>query len=170
MARKHPHAHTIASIVLALALTLALCSSPRHAFAAQQGPGEDKIVYLPLVAKPINPAFTPLRFWSSLGCASGLTDPKAAPAEYAYGIRQLAVSTFITGATGATFTFTWTLDGSPLPTLTDAGIVPLNNYTHTAIITYNANAPNCDPLPRGAYQTQFYIANVFKQSATATIR
>lgn len=166
MMRKHPRVYTIGFPVLALAL----CLSSQPAFAAQQPPGADKFVYWPLLAKPITPAFTPLTFLSSLGCASNLTDPKSPPAEYTYGIRQWAVSTYITGATGATFTFTWALDGSPLPTLTDAGIVPLNNYTHTATITFNANAPNCDPLPRGAYQTQFYIANAFKQSATATIR
>jgi hypothetical protein len=166
MARQYSRLYTIAFTVLAISL----CLSSQRTFAAQQQPGEDRFVYLPVLFKPINPAFTPLTFLSSLGCASDLTDPKSSPAEYAYGIRQLAVSTYITGATGATFTFTWTLNGAPLPTLTDAGIIPLNNYTHTAIITYNANAPNCDPLPRGTYQTQFYIANILKESATAAVR
>lgn len=164
------HSHSRAYTVALAALAVALCLSAQRAFAAQQQPSQNTLVYLPWVAKPINPAFTPLAFSSSLGCASDLTDPKPSPAVYDYGIRRLAVSTYITGATSATFTFTWTLNGSPLPTLTDAGIVPLNNYTHTAIITFNANEPNCDPLPRGTYETQFYIANVLRQTATATVR
>jgi hypothetical protein len=166
MVRQSSRAYTLALTVLAISL----CLPPHNTFAAQQQPGQNNFAYLPWVAKPINPVFTPLTFSSSLGCATNLADPQPSPATYDYGIRRLAVSTYITGATGATFTFTWTLNGSALPTLTDAGIVPLDNYTHTAIITFNANEPNCDPLPLGTYETQFYIANVLRQTATATVR
>jgi hypothetical protein len=122
-------------------------------------------VYLPLIARPPS---VRIQFGSAVDGQNNLIDPGIT---FAYGITHLYYSYTVEDAPGQVYRTEWSIDGVRQPLLDESGTIPSEALaTFASHICSPTLGPCGVPLPRGAYQVKFFIDNVFRQEATATIQ
>lgn len=131
--------------------------------------GQASAIYLPLVIMP-SIVVSPFQIAKSNTCSDDFSTPVLAPATFAYGIKQLEVSTTVDGVTGLVWRLEWTIDGQHEPKLDKTGTLDQPVQRVSMKVAYSANGTCNDPLPRGAWGVRLLLNGRIYQEATATIQ
>jgi hypothetical protein len=132
-------------------------------FATAQVTGTEH-VYLPLITR--SPGVN-IQFGSVIDAQKNLLDPGTV---FPYGITYLYYRYTVEGASGRPYRAEWTIDGVRQPQLDESGLIPSASAIFPSYLCSVTLGPCGVPLPRGAYQVSFFIDDIFRQEATATIQ
>lgn len=131
-------------------------------------PDQAGVLYLPLIIAPVR--VSPLQLITSNECGSDFGSPQLSPATFAFGIKQLAVSTTVDGGIGQPWRLEWSVNGERVPDLDSHDVITQSSQLLAMTIVYGANRQCGTALPRGVYQVRLFLNEAFYQEATVTIQ
>ncbi|MCX6050503.1 MAG: hypothetical protein NT075_35860 [Chloroflexi bacterium] len=135
---------------------------------SKASPYQVRNIYLPIIIAPIR--VSPLQFVTSNSCSADFSEPKLSSAIFAYGIKQLGVSTTVEGGINQPWRLEWSQNGQPVPALERQDVITQSPQLVTTVIVYGAQGQCGAALPQGAYQVRLFLNNAFYQEATVTIQ
>lgn len=125
---------------------------------------ETEHVYLPLVAGLPDII---IQFGSVVDAQNNLLDPGTS---FTYGVTHLYYRYTVNGASGRPYRTEWAIDGVRQSPLDESGTIPSVSATFASYICSPTLAPCGMPVPRGTYQVKFFIDDILRREATATIQ
>ncbi len=131
-------------------------------------PQQINTVYLPMIISPIRVSF--LQLVSNDSCDTNFSNSVLSPATFAYGIKQLGVSTTVEGGIDQAWRLEWSKDGQRVSDLDKSGVIAQSPEQVAMTIVYGTNRQCGGALPRGAYQVRLFLNDSLYQAATATIQ
>ena len=125
-------------------------------------------IYLPIIIAPVRVDL--LQLVSNNNCDTSFSNSVLSPATFAYGIKQLGVSTTVAGGIGQAWRLEWSKDGQRVPDLDKSGVIAQLPEQVAMTIVYGTNRQCGGTLPSGVYQVRLFLNDDLYQAATATIQ
>ena len=131
-------------------------------------PYQDSTIYLQIVLAPIRAS--PLQFVTSNECSTDFSNPQPSPATFAFGIKQLGVSTTLDGGIGLPWRLEWSVNGQRVTDLDRHDVITQVPQVVAMTIVYGADRQCGTALPIGDYQVRLFLNDVLYQEANVTIQ